>query len=89
MKLSVIAAALLIMTTSEPAAAYGDHANFDCGNNIEASTWKNNVTVTLPEGRQDEPFTLRATTRKLFVNGRRCVFLTDRMYLKRECLKGS
>ena len=83
---TLIASGLLLALTI-PALAYGDSVDFDCGNGIEISM-RRHVTVTLPQNKQDKPFTLRATGRKLFVNGRKCVFLTDEMYHERQCAKG-
>ena len=82
---TLIAAALLLALTT-PAFAYGDHVNLTCGK-IEVSLWKDNVTVTLPK---DAPFTMqRSHSGQISVNGKKCIFLTDKEYLRKECTKGS
>ena len=83
---TLIAAALLLALTFS-ALAYGDHVSLACGPDIDASLWKNTVTVELP---QDRPFTLRrSSSGNILVNGKKCVFLTDEMYHRRDCMRGN
>lgn len=98
MKRAIIAAALFALTT--PALAFGDHADFDCGDGIEVSIGKvMSVLITDPkrphvEGSPHYPypdkgqFNLRWTAKGLWLNGKACTFITDKMVWQRGCAKG-
>jgi hypothetical protein len=95
---TLIAAALLLALTS-PAFAFGDHADWDCGNQIGVTMWKNQISLSAGGDPFSENavrytekssgrFDLRWDRKNVWMNGKKCVYLTDNLHWTKYCAEG-
>lgn len=95
MKTLITVVTLLALTT--PALAFGDHENFDCGNGIEVVVGRG-MHVTIGDPANPNPKTTAETTHpakgqfnlkwsggKVWLNGRACLFLNDKLVYTKGC----
>jgi hypothetical protein len=97
---TLIAASLLLALTS-PAFAYGSSDQWDCGNKIEITGWKGQITVAIggdPAQDKEEytgaptkgSFNLRWDMNKAayWLNGKACMHISDKLHWTKYCAAG-